>query len=56
MTLGPGLGPDDCPVEEKILYQDLPSDISGKYQKKIVPVDRRKMCSHPSDDSELSTY
>ena len=54
--MGPGLGPDDCPVEEKTLYLDLPSDMPGKYQKKIVSVDRRKMCRHPSDDSELNTY
>ena len=40
----------------KRLYLDLPSDMSGKYQKKIMSVDRRKICRHPSDDSELSTY
>ena len=54
--MGPGLGPDDCPIEEKTLYLDLPSDMPGKCQKKIVSADRLKMCSHPSDNSELSTY
>ena len=56
MTVGPGLGPDDCPVEGKTLYLDLSPNMPEKDQKKIVSVDRRKMCSHPSDDSELSTY
>ena len=40
----------------KRLYLDLPSDMPGKYQKKIMSVDRRKICRHPSDGSELSTY
>ena len=56
LVVRPGLGPDGRPVADKTLDMDLPTDMSGKYQKKRVSVDRCKMCHNPSNDSDIPKY
>ena len=50
LVVGPGLRPGGRPVADKTLYLDLPTDIPGNDQKKLVSVDRSKMRHNPSDN------
>lgn len=48
--------PDGRPLQDKLLFLDLPSDMPGRDAKPRVAVARCKVCHNPTDASEVPKY